>query len=218
MRHRIRGWAAAVLAAALILIPASVHYRGMFNVGADDEHWSITRRVLESVRERSIAVRAADIPVPVLRDERMIVEGAAHYDAMCSGCHLAPGIDRSELRDGLNPKPPDLTREAGKREPAQRFWIVKHGLKMTGMPAWGRTHDDANLWSIVAFLERLPLLDTAGYRALLASSKAHGDHGHHDNEHRDGAEHEREHEVHDSHGDRGEDNATTRAPTSRSSS
>ena len=123
-----------------------------------------------------------------------------------------------ELRDGLNPKPPDLTREAGKREPAQRFWIVKHGLKMTGMPAWGRTHDDANLWSIVAFLERLPLLDTAGYRALLASSKAHGDHGHHDNEHRDGAEHEREHEVHDSHGDRGEDNATTRAPTSRSSS
>jgi len=213
MRHRIHWWAAAVLAAALILVPAGIHYRGAFNVAADDEHWGITRRILESVRERSIAARAVDIPVPDLGDEGMIASGAMHYDAMCGGCHLTPGMRRSDLRDGLNPLPPDLTREARERGPAARFWIIKHGLKMTGMPAWGRTHDDATLWSIVAFLERLPKLDATAYRALLAAGRAHGDHGHDDSH-----DHPLEHGAHDEPGRRDADDARVRPPLSRSPS
>jgi len=213
MCRKIHGWVAAALAAALILVPASIHYRGVFNVAADDEHWGITRRILESVRERSIAARAVDIVVPDLGDEGMIASGAMHYDAMCGGCHLAPGMRRSDLRDGLNPKPPDLARDAGGRAPAERFWIIKHGLKMTGMPAWGRTHDDASLWSIVAFLEQLPKLDAATYRALLAASRAHGNHGHDD-----GPDHPPDHGVDVEPGHRGEDNVNAHPPASRSPS
>jgi hypothetical protein len=127
--------------------------------------------VLATVRERSIAVRAADLTVPNLADPALIGLGAEHYAAMCTGCHLAPGTGDNEMRQGLYPKPPNLT-EPRDRSPAQSFWIIKHGLKMSGMPAWGVSHDDESLWGLVAFLQQLPALDAAGYAALTAAPGA----------------------------------------------
>ena len=177
--RRIHWWAAAAVLVVLVLIPAGIHYWGVFNVAADQQHWPLTRRVFEAVRERSVAARAVHIPVPTLDDAERVRTGAAHYDAMCRGCHLAPGLDRTDLRDGLNPQPPDLTGSTPTRAPGERFWIIKHGVRMTGMPAWGRTHDDESVWAIVAFLERLPQLDVDQYNALLAEAAAHGEGGHH---------------------------------------
>ena len=76
---------------------------------------------------------------------------------MCVDCHLAPNRKDSEIRAGLYPKPPDMTRhvDAGT---ARMFWVIKHGIKMSAMPAWGPTHDDRRIWGIVAFLQELPEL------------------------------------------------------------
>ncbi len=84
---------------------------------------------------------------------------------MCTGCHLAPGVGDNEMRQGLYPQPPNLSQPRD-RSPAQLFWIIKHGLKMTGMPAWGVTHDDEAIWGLVAFLQQLPTMDAAAYAAL----------------------------------------------------
>lgn len=146
-------------------------YSGQYNVAADAPHWDVTTRVLATIRERSIAVRAADLTVPNLADPALIALGAEHYAAMCTGCHLAPGTGDNEMRQGLYPKPPNLT-EPRDRSPAQSFWIIKHGLKMSGMPAWGVSHDDESLWGLVAFLQQLPELDAAGYAALTAAPGA----------------------------------------------
>jgi mono/diheme cytochrome c family protein len=62
--------------------------------------------------------------------------GAAEYDDMCSGCHLAPGQEKTEISKGLYPSPPELSR-GNDLNPAEQFWVLKHGIKMTGMPAWG---------------------------------------------------------------------------------
>ena len=76
---------------------------------------------------------------------------------MCASCHLAPGQAGSELRQGLYPLPPDLTAEkAEKADPRRAFWVIKHGVKISAMPAWGATHDDTTIWSMVAFLQTLP--------------------------------------------------------------
>lgn len=156
-------------------------YSGQYNVAADEPHWSLTSRVMAIIRDRSIAVRAADLTVPNLADPALIALGAEHYAAMCTGCHLAPGTGDNEMRQGLYPKPPNLTEQRD-RSPAESFWILKHGLKMSGMPAWGVTHDDESLWGLVAFLQQLPTLDAAGYAALTASPGAaphdHAKHGH----------------------------------------
>jgi mono/diheme cytochrome c family protein len=94
---------------------------------------------------------------------------------MCTGCHLAPGLPENEMRPGLNPKPPLLAHGAP-GDPAEEFWIVKHGIKMTAMPAWGRTHSDAEMWNIVAFLQLLPKLSPQQYRALVAKAAGHHQH------------------------------------------
>ena len=163
-------------------------YSGQYNVAADEPHCEVTTRVLAAVRERSIEARAADLTVPNLADPALIALGAEHYAGMCTGCHLAPGVDDNEMRHGLYPQPPNLS-ERRTRSPAQSFWIIKHGLKMSGMPAWGVTHDDEAIWGLVAFLQQLPTMDAAVYAAF-TQDKGEKDHGHEADEH---GEHDHDH-------------------------
>ena len=121
-------------------------YFGVFNVAADAPHSALVFSALELVRERSIAVRINDVQVPPLDDPELVADGAEHYAAMCAGCHLAPGVEQSEMREGLYPQPPNLTERID-ASPAEKFWIVKHGIKMSAMPAWGKTHDDRSIWA-----------------------------------------------------------------------
>ena len=100
---------------------------------------------------------------------------------MCAGCHLAPGRKQSELRDALYPKPPDLTARF-QATAAEEFWVIKHGIKMSAMPAWGVTHDDSVIWAIVAFVRKLPDLTPERYQALAGTSEE-PEHHHHSHSH-----------------------------------
>jgi cbb3-type cytochrome c oxidase subunit III len=131
---------AALVGGALAIFAASLAiYAGLYNVAADIPHTGPLFWLVETVRERSIAVRAASVVVPGdLADPKRIASGAGQYAEMCSSCHLAPGMKRTEISRGLYPRAPELRRGSG-LTPAEEFWVVKHGLKMTGMPAWGVT-------------------------------------------------------------------------------
>ncbi len=184
-----------VLSVVIVLVLAGgaavggIIWSGTFNVAADEPHSRAVYRLLEIARERSVAVRAASIEVPALADEELIRKGAGNYAAMCEGCHLRPGLAESELRRGLYPQPPALAaREPG--NPARDFWVIKHGLKATGMPAWGLSMDDRTIWGMVAFLQSLPGQSAADYQAAVAASSGHS-HGGMDDEH---VEHANEHE------------------------
>ena len=155
---------------ALIGIALIAIHAGIYNLGADTPHSQPVFWFLEMVRDRSIAAHATDIVVPTdLDDPKRIASGAAEYDEMCSGCHLAPGMKRTEISRGLYPRAPEL-RRGSDLTPAEEFWVVKHGIKMTGMAAWGVTHDDELLWDVVAFLRKLPELTTDQYQALVKSA------------------------------------------------
>lgn len=174
MKHTVQ----TLLGASVVLAigVASVAYVGLINVGADDPHWAPVKSFLNLVRERSIAVRARDIDVPALDDPALIRAGAGNYNAMCVGCHLAPGVAATELSQSLYPAPPNLAVQSSLSDPAISFWIVKHGIKATGMPAWGKSMGDEYLWGLVAFLQKLPELDAASYQTLVAASSGH-EHG-----------------------------------------
>jgi mono/diheme cytochrome c family protein len=176
---------AALVVASLIGVGLGFIFSGVLNVAADDPHWAATQWLLEAARDRSIAARAGGIAVPPLDDPKLIAVGAEHYSEMCTKCHLAPGIKGSELRRGLYPRPPNLVEHGSDHGPQETFWIIKHGLKMTGMPAWGATHDDHDIWAIVAFLHKLPELSPEAYRAIVGAQsgdeRSHDAHGeHHD--------------------------------------
>jgi mono/diheme cytochrome c family protein len=179
---------ATVLITLLVvfIIAAGAVYGVGPNVAADEPHWSVTSSMLERVRDRSIARQSGDTEVPkTLADPQFIANGASEYAQMCTVCHLAPGMKDTELRKGLYPMPPNLAEHGAHRTAAEQFWIVKHGIKMTGMPAWGLTHDDERIWSMVAFLQKLPSLTPAQYQELVGSGE--GGHSHDDGE--DGHDH-----------------------------
>ena len=158
--------ATLLVAGALVASVSAFIYAGIFNVAADAPHSAFTYTIMETVRSRSIATRATDVQPPPLDDPALIATGARHYAAMCGDCHLAPDKPNdSDIRAGLYPKPPDLTKHLH-ASPAEAFWVIKHGIKMSGMPAWGRTHDDSSIWGLVAFLQKLPELTAAKYQAL----------------------------------------------------
>ncbi|HEV2112085.1 MAG TPA: cytochrome c [Gammaproteobacteria bacterium] len=141
-------------------------YSGFYDVAASQPDDAVTRWVLVTVRDRSINRRASEITVPSLTDPKLIQEGFEHYHEMCTGCHLAPGVESSEIRAGLNPAPPVLAKLVPNSSPARLFWVIKNGVKMSGMPAWGASHSDQMIWAMVAFLERLPTLTPAEYQAM----------------------------------------------------
>jgi len=174
---------ALLVATALVISAIAFVYAGLFNVAADAPHSALTFTVMEAIRSHSIATRAQGIQPPTLDEPALIAAGAEHYAAMCSGCHLAPDKIDSEIRAGLNPKPPDLTKNS-RMSPAEEFWVIKHGIKMSGMPAWGKTHDDSSIWGLVAFLQKLPDLTPAQYQALAETEgeshhlRSHNQHDH----------------------------------------
>ena len=155
--------------AALALGGALYIGSGIYNIGADDHHTKIVLAIIEQLRERSIAVRARAIDAPDIEDPRRIAAGAERYAALCVGCHLAPGVTKSDIRPGLYPHPPNLAQE-DTRDAQRAFWTIKHGIKMSAMPAWGRTLDDAAIWDVVAFVRQMPAMTPETYQQL---SKSH---------------------------------------------
>lgn len=154
-------------------------YGGVIDVAADTPHTPAIYQLIEWTRERSIARRVDEIVPPSdLSDADRIRRGAGNYDAMCADCHLAPNAADSEIRKGLYPTPPNLAKPVvtadSIREDARRFWIIKHGLKATGMPAWSKGGmEDSAIWDLTAFLKVLPNLSAEQYRAQVAASDGH---------------------------------------------
>lgn len=150
---------------------------GVVPVRASSGHWPITRAFLEFAMRRSVETHSIGTRVPDLDDDALVLRGAGHYDRGCQPCHGAPGVDGSVVTSELTPRPPYLSQEVQKWEPAELFQIVKHGLKMTGMPAWPARERDDEVWAVVAFLLRLPGLDAEEYR-MLARGEAPDTAGH----------------------------------------
>ncbi|MFT5888513.1 MAG: mono/diheme cytochrome c family protein [Zhongshania sp.] len=176
----------AVAVFSLIVVAAAI-YAGVYPIGADTPHNKLTHWLLETVRERSIAVASKDISVPDLNRVDLLLEGAVDYNEMCSACHLQPGQQSSELSLGLYPAPPNFSGDdeaergdyGGTEQQAQRqFWIIKHGIKASGMPAWGPTHSDERIWAMVAFLQKLPDMSALQYQVLSQAEMETGK-GHH---------------------------------------
>lgn len=160
----------AIILVMLGAIAGIFIYSGVYNIGADAPHSKFVYNMLDTLRERSIASNASAIVAPKdLNDPKRIAAGAGLYNEMCTGCHLGPGLEKSEMSQGLYPQAPELAL-GNKHTPAQQFWIIKHGVKMSAMPAWGKTHDDQLIWDMVAFLQALPKMNPEQYKAAVASA------------------------------------------------
>lgn len=180
MRNFLLG---AVVAVFTLVVGGGIFgYLGAVDVAADSPHSALVHTMIETVRNRSIDRQARNITMPAgLADPERIRRGAGNYAAMCASCHLSPGVKNSEIRKGLYPVSPNLANatKAGDADAvgfasARRFWVIKHGIKASGMSAWGQGGmGDEAIWDLVAFLERLPSLTPSQYKSLVKASDGH---------------------------------------------
>jgi mono/diheme cytochrome c family protein len=174
----------------LAIAAAAPVYSGWYNVAAVEDLHPGLAWALHTTMERSVRQHAASI-VPPDNLEALAPNGFEDFAEMCVQCHGAPGKEKSEVGKGLAPQAPNLVDAAPQWTPAQIFWIVKNGVHMTGMPAFGRTHDDQRLWAIVAFVSSLPSITAEKYEKMVAkidgkgsqSDNHHEEHSHSDHDH-----------------------------------
>ena len=158
-------------------------YAGAYNVAATDPHLEAVYWVLNTTQVQSVRAHAEELRESLPSDSAALQSGFHHFEEMCVTCHGAPGVSPSEIGKGLNPEAPELSKMVEQYSPGELYWIVKHGLKMTGMPAFGPTHSEEELRGIVAFLQQLPELTPEEYQTMKGASESEASAGGHQHTH-----------------------------------
>lgn len=170
----ILGTLAATTAAVVIGVYAFVN-SGIYDVSATTPDSWLVYWATHQTMEHSIARRLKTNVVPVGLDAaQKIAEGGALYVENCAICHGAPGVEATAISLGLNPTPPDLFLATRKPNPAENFQFVKHGIKMTAMPAFSPTKTDDEIWAIIAFLNIAPGISPADFVAKTGTAASAG--------------------------------------------
>ncbi len=166
---RLIAWITGGLA-GLALAVLLVAWSGVFNVAASRGHWAIVEWFLAFGMSNSVELRAMAIRSPPLDNSDLTTLGAAHFHSGCAFCHGSPGSRVSPIAQHMLPSPPDLKTSMRPWKDEELFWIVKHGLKYTGMPGWAALEREDEIWAVVAFLRKMPTIEPREYRALALGS------------------------------------------------
>jgi mono/diheme cytochrome c family protein len=168
--------ACTLLAAAGIAAAAgyAVYQAGWYDIGASAQHLQPVYSFLEQAMHNSVRHHAKAIVAPALGDAGQLRRGAALYGAHCAQCHGGPGYAPSAHGQSMQPVPGPLVDASAHWKPHELYWITRHGIKMSGMPAWEARLNEGDTWAVVAFLTRLPGLDARAYRAMTAAAAAPG--------------------------------------------
>ena len=173
-KSRLRRWTvrAAIAVPALALLGFLVAASGIIPIKASSGHWAITEWLLSFSMSRSVATHSTGIKAPALDDPALVLKGAGHYESGCMPCHGSPRMKYPRVTHAMTPPPPALPEEMGDWDPEELFYIVKHGIKFTGMPAWPSLERDDEVWAMVAFLQELPAMDAETYGRLVEGEAA----------------------------------------------
>ncbi len=163
-------WTLVIIQVMILVVGAAYLIFGLYDVSAFRKEGTIQGWMLSGITERSIRYHAKEVNSPDLGDSSLIATGFEHFKEMCITCHGEPGEYRSEISRGLNPEAPELPTTTWQWSDAELFWILKNGIKMTGMPAFGETHADGQIWAMVAFVRRLQKMTPEEYQKF---AKAH---------------------------------------------
>jgi len=141
---------------------------GWYHVGSTNQHFQLTHSVLEQGMRDSVAFHARDVVVPTgLDSEARVKRGAVVYRDNCVQCHGGPGVAQRNFGRSMQPVPGPLVDATKRWSSAHLYWITKNGIKMSGMPAWEYHLTDEDLWSLVAFMRRLPTLSAPAYADMM---------------------------------------------------
>ncbi|MCC2956805.1 cytochrome c [Massilia sp. IC2-477] len=147
-------------------------YGGWYNIGATAQHVPFVYSVLEEGMKHSVRNHAQEVRVPQLGAEQQLRLGAQVYRDKCAQCHGGPGFAQSSIGMSMQPIPGPLVDATQRWEARELYWITKHGIKMSGMPAWEYHLREDEIWAVVAFVTVLPTMSAQDYRVATAQGAA----------------------------------------------
>ena len=151
-------------------------HSGIFNVAATNKDGPIITWLLNTTMKKSVERRAQNIEVPDINNNEMILAGLSDYVGMCAQCHGEPDKPSGILAQGLNPVPPNLEHLAEAGSAAEMFWVINNGIRMTGMAAFGKTHQADEIWPVIAFLQSAKDITSSEYSQMKKEAEAYGHH------------------------------------------
>lgn len=147
-------------------------YSGFYDVAATRQHTRPVYWVTDTVMRHAIGRRASGTPIPDISDPARALRGLRLYREHCLQCHGAPGVAPEPFALGLMPVPANLVETARRWPTPNLHWVIAYGVKMTGMPAWKYRLSDAEIWDVVAFVERMAQMTPNEYAALAGATDA----------------------------------------------
>ena len=165
-------WRGALVLTLLGMLGGLVMLSGIVPIKASSGHWAITAWLLDFSKQRSVSTHTLGVKPPPLDDPRMVVKGGAYYDLGCRPCHGGPELRQPRIAAQMTPHPVYLPPRIADWAAEELFYMIKHGIKFTGMPAWPAPGRDDEVWAIVAFLKRLPILNAAEYARVTRGETA----------------------------------------------
>jgi len=136
---------------------------GVYDTTATSQHLQPVHTLLELGMHYSVRNHASEVVVPALGAPQQVKRGATVYAAHCAQCHGGPGSAQAKIGQSMQPLPGPLVDAGARWQPRELYWITKHGIKMSGMPAWQFHLSDADLWAVVSFMGVLPTLSARDY-------------------------------------------------------
>jgi mono/diheme cytochrome c family protein len=156
MRNFIRG----IIVGAIALAAGVYGYArlGFLDLRADQEPSALEKNIAGAAMDRSTERHAPQQKNPLQPTQENLLAGARLYRAKCSDCHGSPANPRSDYGRSFYPRVPQFMKEAPDMPENENFYLIKHGVRWTAMPAWGHVMTDTEIWQVVTLLSRLEKL------------------------------------------------------------
>jgi mono/diheme cytochrome c family protein len=155
------------LTIVLILVGAYLVVKlGYINFAADQEAPAIERHLAMVASDASMERRAPAIQNPLTPTEDTLVAGAKLYRDNCAGCHGSSADPDAAMGHAFNPPAPQFMSDSADMADNENFYIIQHGIRWTGMPAWKSKFNDTQVWQLVTFLKKMDKLPPSAEKEI----------------------------------------------------
>jgi mono/diheme cytochrome c family protein len=164
----MKGFILGIVATIVVVILAVflIWKSGFVDFNADEPPSQTEKHLAMAAVDASTDRHAQDVKNPVPVTEENLVAGADLYMNHCAGCHGLPSSPDGAFAKSFNPPVPAFFKEAPDMPDNQNFYIIKHGVRWSGMPAWGQTLNDTQIWQLCTFLSNTEKLPPAALKKL----------------------------------------------------
>lgn len=159
----VRGFIAGIIVSVVVAFIAgyALLQSGFIPANADGKPGGLELWAASTSLNATLRSQAPKGPNPVALSDANLIDGITLYGQHCAICHgtAAGASSASPVAKGLYPAPPQLADEGVEDDPeGVSYWKIKHGIRLTGMPAWGRSLSDRQIWALALFLKHMDKL------------------------------------------------------------